>query len=87
MTVEVEVGDKVAFSATWLRSIGAYTGPLPFARGEVTAIRDCGSVKIAAVAWDPNAHGFEATEDEMPSETVNVKNLVPVGSPAFQRGD
>lgn len=73
----IAVGDMVAYSAGWLRSMGAYTGILPFARGKVLKIDERSSFAIAQVDWD---------NDEIPPR-VNVKNLVKVGSPQFCRGE
>jgi len=69
----IVVGDKVGYSKKFLRSISQYTGPLPFARGTVTEIKDYGGIAIAAIDWDTN---------EAP-EKVNVRNLSKVGSVNF----
>lgn len=61
----INVGDKVAYSATFLKSTGQHTGPIPFARGVVDAISNYG---VAVVNWDT---------PEAP-EKVHVKNLVKV---------
>lgn len=53
-----KLGDRVAFSRLWLRSAGAYTGALPFARGEVIETRQtpgtiaAGVPQIVRVRWD-----------------------------------
>lgn len=73
----IAVGDMVAYSREWLRSIGAYTGPIPFARGKVLKIDERSGCAIATVDW---------SDDEIPPR-VNVRNLVNVNSPAFQRSD
>jgi len=77
MGTKLNVGDKVSYSATFLRSIGVYTGPMPFARGTIEKIDDFGNVALAMVNWD---------DEEIPPR-VNIKNLVKVGSPQFQRGE
>ena len=64
----INVGDKVAYSATFLKSTGQHTGPIPFARGVVADIKNHGGVELATVNWDT---------PEAP-EKVHVKNLVKV---------
>lgn len=60
----MQQGDRVAYSVKFLRSIAAYTGPMPFARGVITHLDGM----IATVKWDKNA-------DDLPSR-VGVFNLV-----------
>jgi hypothetical protein len=49
----VATGNIVCYTAEFCRSIGAYTGKLPFARGRVTAIeRYAGNLTLASVEWD-----------------------------------
>ncbi len=63
----MQVGDKVAYSAKWLRSVGIFTGPLPFARGEVVALEKLSTeTTLAQVKWDRAG---------VP-EKVNIRNLV-----------
>ena len=50
-TSPIEVGDPVAYSARWLRSIGAHTGELPQMRGVVTGIEPVGAKLQATVDW------------------------------------
>jgi hypothetical protein len=47
----IRVGDRVAYRVTFLRSICAYTGELPFARGKVTDITG----DIATIDWNNGA--------------------------------
>ena len=62
----IQVGDTVAYSAAFLRSIGTYTGDMPRARGTVTALVPVGShVTLAEIDWDL---------PDLPTR-VNVKNL------------
>lgn len=74
---EIEVGDRVAYSVKFLRSIGEYAGDLPHMRGTVKSIRDFGgeSMSLAEVDWDKQ--GF-------PVRHVHVKNLAVVGSREFR---
>jgi hypothetical protein len=37
-THDLKPGDRVAYSRAFLRAIGCYTGPVPFARGRVRAM-------------------------------------------------
>ena len=70
----LRVGDAVAYSRTFLRSIGAFTGDLPHAKGTITGLVAIGrEVVLAEVAWD---------RAELPGR-VNVKNLCLVGSRAY----
>ncbi len=69
----LKVGDHVAYSVTFLRSIGTYTGDMPHAKGEVTGLVPLGETTLAEVAWD---------RAELPAR-VNVNNLCRVGSRAF----
>jgi hypothetical protein len=73
--MKIAVGDKVAFSANFLRSIGARTGPMGFARGTVESIKKMGPLDIATVNWG------KWTDDASPR--VNIKNLARVGTPAM----
>jgi hypothetical protein len=66
-TQAISVGDTVAYSRRFLRSISAFTGEMPRARGRVVAISQLGKdVTLAAVEWNT---------PELPGR-VNVKNLV-----------
>lgn len=73
--MKIETGDKVAFSANFLRSIGAITGPMGFARGTVESIKNLGPLSIATVNW------YKGADDVSPK--VNVKNLAKVGTRAM----
>ena len=48
----VKPGDRVAYSAQFLRAIGCLTGELPAARGTVIAIEQLGSLQLAQIDWD-----------------------------------
>ena len=51
---EITIGARVKYSRAFLRSTGMFSGPVPFAKGTVTAIQsytgDCPDV--ATVQWD-----------------------------------
>jgi hypothetical protein len=66
---QISIGDKVAYSAKFLRSIGEVTGTLAHGRGVVTAIKKYGDVSLAVIVWDCYA-----------PERVNVSNLAKVGT-------
>jgi len=69
MSGKIEIGSRVAYSVKFLRSISAYTGPLPFARGIVTGISSLSDTfALADITWDKD-------RDETPSR-VNIANLV-----------
>ena len=71
----LEIGDRVAYSRAWLRSTGMVPGPIPFARGRITAFEPLGrETMLAVIAWEGELPG------ESPAPTlVNVKNLARVG--------
>jgi hypothetical protein len=51
----VVVGDKVAYSVQFLRSIGCQAGDLPFARGVVKDVVMFGVNQLVTIEWDiPN---------------------------------
>lgn len=60
-TTKIKVGDTVAISARFLRSISCFTGDMPQARGTVKELRQVGDVTIAVVDWgrweiEPKVH-------------------------------
>lgn len=67
MTRTIQPGDRVAYAARFLRSIACHTGPVPFLRGSVTAVRAIAGMTLATVEW------HDGTTD-----TVNVANIVRV---------
>lgn len=70
----IAVGDKVAYSAAWLRSTGQFTGDLPHARGTVTDLKVLSAdVVLATVDWQ---------NEEIPNR-VNVRNLCRVNEKGF----
>lgn len=63
---EIAVGDRVAYSVTFLRSTGQRTGSAPSMRGDVRALHDLGAgFVLAEIAWDGGN-----------TSRVNVGNLV-----------
>ena len=72
----IKVGDKVAYSAAWLRSTGQMAGEAGHARGVVKKLANLGRgaspLVLAHVKWDR----------DMP-EKVNVNNLAVVGKYGF----
>ncbi|HWY87125.1 MAG TPA: hypothetical protein VNX28_10390 [Gemmataceae bacterium] len=73
-TQPLKVGDKVAYSKAFLQSTGSYTGDIPHARGEVTALISIGETTLAEITWD---------KPDLPAK-VNVKNLVSVQRIAYE---
>lgn len=69
---QLTAGDRVAFSAAFLRSTGQFTGRVPFLRGTVVSLDDLGGCVLALIQWD------DGTESR-----ANVNNLARVGSPAM----
>lgn len=68
MKHDIRPGDRVAYSAKFLRSIGCQTGPMPFARGRVIVMRHYAGATLATVAWN----------DRSMPDGVNVANLIAV---------
>jgi hypothetical protein len=64
-----KIGDRVKYSTIFLRSIGCYTGPLPFAKGTITNLQQFGSrvsgTTLATIDWNSK---------DIPDK-VNVANL------------
>jgi hypothetical protein len=68
----IQAGERVAFSAAFLRSTGQFSGRVPALRGDVLAIDDLGGCKLALIRWQ------DGTESR-----ANVANLARIGSPAM----
>jgi hypothetical protein len=52
MTIQLKVGDTVAYRREFLRSAGFFTGPIPFARGRIIALAPVFEDRaIATVDW------------------------------------
>lgn len=64
----MKVGQKVAYSVQFLRSIGMSHSEMARARGVITAIIPLGSTKLAEIEWNC----------DMPKR-VNIANLAKVG--------
>jgi hypothetical protein len=60
-------GDRVKFAARWLRSVGLFSGPVPFAVGTIESIDG----RVARVRWDT---------DGLPT-TVLTANLAAANRP------
>ena len=48
----MKIGDKVAYSVKFLKSIGCYTGNMPSSRGIITDIIKVGDRQLAAIKWN-----------------------------------
>ncbi len=70
---KIVVGDRVAYSARWLRSTGqiASVDDIGHARGVVKELKPLGSITLAIVDW--------GKWRDVASEKVNVCNLAKVG--------
>lgn len=75
MKTKFNVGDKVAYSVKFLRSIGeGPTSPMCHARGTITEIKSYSSnFQIALISWENN-HG----DDGILPHGVNCANLAKV---------
>ena len=68
------VGDRVGYSAVFLRNTGQYTGPAPSRRGVILHIDEpAPGFGLARVKWDGEAN----------PTSVNIKNLARVGTLAW----
>ena len=84
----IQVGDRVAYSAAFLRSTGQTSSVDDVGgwRGTVTALRELTpGFTLAEIAWDSIGRSANAPKhgnDNGPCR-VNVKNLARVGTPAM----
>ena len=69
----LQIGDKVAYSASFLRSIGCFTGDMPHTRGIITDIQPIGERQLVTVNWDC---------EDIPPKVISA-NLARVGTPAM----
>ena len=70
-TFTVQIGDKVAYSAKWLRDTGQVAGDIGHARGVVVALESpTPDWTLATIQWN---------KGEFP-DRVNVANLAIVGA-------
>lgn len=77
---KINVGDRVAYSANFLRSIGCFTGDMPRLRGIVTELKQLGGadgVWLARIDWETKCDG-----EEWPAR-VAVPNLAKCGTRAM----
>lgn len=51
-SIQICVGDRVGYTSTWLRSVGIYTGDIPFYKGVVTKEMHMGDARVLEVHWD-----------------------------------
>lgn len=69
--MNMKIGNKVAYSVQFLKSIGMSHGEMAHARGEVVELIKLGSITLAKIKWLNGA--------DMP-EKVNIANLAIVGA-------
>lgn len=70
----IKVGDRVAYSAAWLRSTGQFAGDICHAKGIVTALESVGpDITLAVIDWG---------NPDIPAK-VNVRNLALVGGRGY----
>lgn len=68
----IAIGDRVAYSAAFLRSTGQQVGEAGHGRGIVRELVPLGDTSLAVIDWEGRHAG------ELP-ERVNVANLAKVG--------
>jgi hypothetical protein len=74
--MQFQVGDLVQYSRQFLQSTGQYTGPIPFAKGQIIDMKQLsGETTIATIKWQSPP---ELVGDY---NRVNTKNLHLVGKP------
>jgi hypothetical protein len=89
-----QAGDKVGYTAKWLRSVGAYTGSVPFRRGTFVGMDASMSKQFGRVRWDDIedyiADGSGQFSDpeyvadvRQNGSLINVGNIAKVGSTKF----
>jgi hypothetical protein len=49
---EFEIGDRVAYSASFLKSTGQRTGDTPFLRGEIVSVEPFGGHQLCTIRWE-----------------------------------
>jgi hypothetical protein len=64
----LQIGDKVAYSVQFLRSIGCFYGDMPAAQGTIIELRSWGETTLARIDWNIDC-----------PKLVNVVNLTRVG--------
>lgn len=67
--MKLAIGDRVAYSVQFLKSIGMSHGDMAHARGVVNSIEPLASTLLAVIVWD---------DPWMPTR-VNTANLAKVG--------
>ena len=73
-TPDFKLGDKIAYSVQFLKSIGMSHGDMAHARGHITGFMPLGDSTLAEITWN---------KGEFPGK-VNVANLAKVGpNPRF----
>lgn len=65
----LQVGDKVAYSVQWLKSVGLSHSETARDRGIITEIKKFGTLELATIKWDGDS-----------PEKVAVPNLAKVGA-------
>ncbi len=81
MKRELQAGDRVAYSANFLRSTCQHTGAVPRMRGTILALLELSKgFTLAEIKWDGVP---DRSEDEGGPYRVNVGNLARVGSAAM----
>lgn len=51
-------GDRVAYGAAFLRSIGEITGDMPRLRGTIIQVSAFGDVQLCVIAWTLNGRSY-----------------------------
>lgn len=76
MTIQLKVGDTVAYRREFLRSAGFFSGPVPFARGRIIALAPVFEDRaIATIDWG---------NPEIPAKVL-TSNLVRADRIQFER--
>jgi hypothetical protein len=89
--MKLNPGDRIAYSAKFLKNIGAFTGPEGFRRGTLVSIE----YELARVKWDDfnyasaaKMYGSDYADNARDNgQLVNINNIAKVGSARFALND
>ena len=92
---KLEIGDRVAYAAKFLRNTGQFTGAAPQRRGTFAGYWDS-DPRFAHVKWDDfeamaaidsGQYGINIAHCREHGQLVHANNVAKVGSPRFASND
>jgi hypothetical protein len=77
MTIQLKVGDTVAYRREFLRSAGFFSGPIPFARGRVISLSPVSNaLDIATIEWDtPDIPAKVLTSNLVRADRIHLERV------------